>query len=127
MSSLNVHSNNPMIEVLAPAAQTATANGAAVDMQTYIGQVKFILSSTAGTGTTPTLDVKLQDSANGTTGWADITGAAFTQVTDAADANEAIGVAIDGAERYVRAVVTISGTTPSFTCGVVAVGAKQYA
>lgn len=125
MSSLAVHNDNTLVEVLAPLARTSTANGTAVDVQQYIGQMKFILTSTAGTGTTPTLDVKLQGSADGSTGWADITGATFTQVTDAADASEAIGVVIDGSPRYVRAVATIAGTTPSFTCAVLAVGLQQ--
>lgn len=99
--------------LLATAARTATANGTGVDCRALRGRALVILDSAAGTGTTPTLDVKLQDSADNSS-FADITGATFTQVTNAASL-QSIAVNLDGARRYVRAVSTIAGTTPSFT------------
>ena len=122
----NAHSPLTPNSTLAPAARTATANGTGVDLKDYIGQAKVILHSALGTGTTPTLDVKLQDSDDNST-FADITGATFTQVTDAAASLQAIGVDVDKVKRYVRAVATIGGTTPSFTCNCIIVGRKQVA
>lgn len=112
-------------ELLATATRTTTATGSAFDIHDYDGRYQIILTSSVGTGTTPTLDVKVQDSADGSTGWADLSGATFTQVTDAADSTEAITIDTDTAKAYIRIVGTIAGTTPSFSFGVVGVGATQ--
>lgn len=109
-------------EVLPAVRVTATGNGSAVDLNALAGDIAYTLMSSAGGGTSPTLDVKLQDSADGSTGWADISGATFTQVTDAADSHETIVVDSDAHKRHVRAVKTVSGTSPTFDCGVTAVG-----
>lgn len=53
-----------LLNLFPTAARTATANGTGVDLQQYSGDVAVVLDSAAGTGTTPTLDVKLQDSAD---------------------------------------------------------------
>jgi len=121
----NLHDAVGVLEVLPAVRRTATANGSAVDIQQYVGKLKFILASSAGGGTSPTMDVKLQDSADGSTGWADISGAAFTQVTDGADTTAALGLVANSVKRYVRAVATIGGTSPTFDCAVVAVGTQQ--
>ncbi len=123
----DIHGPAKLESLLAPAARVADENGAAVNVRDYIGIPKVILDSAIGTGTTPTLDVKLQDSADGSTGWTDITGAVFTQVTDAAAALEAIGLKVDEVKEYIRAVVTITGTGPSFTFSVHLAGRKQVA
>lgn len=107
------------------AARTSTVTGSAVDLQGYQGKLKVMQNVGTVSGTTPTLDGKLQDSADGSTGWADVTGATFTQVT-AADSLQSIGVDTRAVKRYVRYVGTIGGTTPSFTMGVTFVGSKQY-
>lgn len=114
-----------VIEVVAPARKTASENGSAIDLRDYVGDVKVILSTSAGGGTTPTLDVKLQESDATGSGFTDISGAAFTQVTDAADSTEAIVISADSNKRYLRAVVTIDGTSPTFDMALVAVGLKQ--
>lgn len=121
----DVKNGTTQLELIPVAARAASANGSAVDVRDYTGKVAVILMSAAGTGTSPTQDVKLQDSADGSTGWADISGAAFTQLTDAASGTEAIGVQIDEVARYIRPVFTIGGTTPSFAAGVVLVGRKK--
>ncbi len=112
------------IEVVPPVRIAASANGSGIDIRDYVGDMKVILSSSAGGGTTPTLDVKLQDSADNST-FGDISGAAFTQVTDAADLTEAINIDADAVKRYVRVVETITGTSPTFDRAIVAVGVKK--
>lgn len=114
-----------LLNLFPSAARTATANGTGVDLQQYSGDVAVILDSAAGTGTAPTLDVKLQDSDDNST-FADVSGATFTQVTNAAASQQKIVVNKDAARRYVRAVATIGGTSPSFTFSVNAVGVKKY-
>lgn len=106
------------------AARTATVNGTGVDVTQFVGEIAVVLDSAAGTGTSPTMDVKLQDSdAVGGT-YADIPGATFTQVVDAVAAQK-IAVKVGGVNKFIRAVATIGGTTPSFTFSVNAVGVKQ--
>lgn len=105
-----------VFNLLPVAARTATATGTAVDMSNYGGRAIARLNSGAGTGTTPTLDVTLQASADNVTFTA-ISGAAFTQVAGAA-ARQSINVDLDVATRYIRAVGTIAGTNPSFTFAV---------
>ncbi len=99
------------------AARTTTTTHSSVDRSNYGGRCKARLKSSAGTGTTPTLNAKLQDSPDNST-WSDITGATFAEVTDAAAANEDINVDLDTAARYIRAVGTIAGTNPSFSYGI---------
>ena len=104
--------------------KTASANGTGIDVSAYTGIGQVILSSAAGTGTTPTLDVKLQESSDNST-YTDISGATFTQVTDAAAALEGITLDMDAAKQYVRGVGTIGGSTPSFTFAVELIAYKQ--
>ena len=114
-----------VLSLLDPAARIATVNGSAADILDYESFAAAILQSAAGTGTTPTLDVKLQDSADGSTGWADITGAAFAQVTNVAASAQVLKFNASAVRRYIRAVATVGGTTPSFMCAVSFVGKKQ--
>ncbi len=106
------------------AARTSTVTGSAVDLLGYIGKIKILQIVGTVSGTTPTLDGKIQDSADGSTGWADVTGATFTQAT-ASDDVQSIGLDTRAVKRYIRYVGTIGGTTPSFAMGVVAEGQKQ--
>lgn len=91
------------------AARTATGQSAAVSVATATEGLAFF-NVTAASGTTPTLDVKVQLSHDGTT-WHD-EGTAFTQAT-AATTPAVKKLTNFGA--YLRYVWTIAGTTPSFT------------
>jgi hypothetical protein len=109
--------------VLVPsAARTATFNGEDfADLSGSNGM--FVLNITAVSGTTPTLDIKLQlKVAAGL--YIDIPGAAFAQKTatgtDYLIVHPAITVVANKAVSQclgdvIRAVSTIGGTTPSFT------------
>ena len=109
----------------ATAARTATGNGTAVDLQARDGDLYLVLDSAAGTGTTPTLDIKVQSSDTSGGTYADITGATFTQVTTTAS-QQAIVISKDEVRRWIRVVYTVSGTTPSFTFSVNALGVNKY-
>lgn len=102
-------------DVVAKAERTVTGNSGWVD----IGDAKELvaqLDSAAGTGTTPTLNVKLQTSYDGADATAvDVPSGAFTQVTTVASAQIAAMTAV---HRFVKVVWTIAGTTPSFNFGV---------
>jgi hypothetical protein len=98
-------------------SRTATANGTGVDLQSTVHSggrnMKAYLDVGTVSGTTPTLDVKIQDSPDNSV-WTDITGAAFAQKT-ATGTTEEIHFMTN--KRYVRAVATIGGTSPNFNFG----------
>lgn len=106
------------------AARTATGQSSAVDLKDYDGEVLWVLDSAAGTGSSPTMDVTIEDSADGSSGWAAISGAAFTQVVSASQ--QTLGINKDGCKRYVRVKYTLGGSTPSFHFSVNALGLKKY-
>jgi len=110
-----------------PAARTTTANGTGVDLVALEGVAAVFLDSAAGTGTTPTMTVKLQhsDDDGSADAYADISGATFAQVTTAAS-KQTITVDLSQAKRWIRAVTTIGGTSPSFTFSVCIAGQQKY-
>lgn len=100
-----------VLNAAAVASKTATFNGGGVDLINYDGRFAAFVKIGAVTGTTPTLDVKVQESADNST-WSDISGATFAQLT----ATGTDGVMLDCQRqlRYARLVFTIAGTTPVF-------------
>ena len=114
-----------LFSCVATAAVTSTATSAAIDLKEYDGDVSLILTSAAGTGSSPTLDVKVQDSDSSSCTYGDLSGAAFTQVTDSASM-QVITFCKDEAKRYIKIVQTVGGSTPSFTFNINAIALKKY-
>ena len=106
------------------AARTATGQTSGIDLRTYDGDVVFILDSAAGGGSSPTLDITIEDSADNSS-FSALSGAAFTQVTGTASAQK-LDINKDEAKRYVRIKYTIGGSSPTFTFSVNAIGLKKY-
>lgn len=109
-------------------SRNASADGTGFDLEGSNGaegEAVVILDSEAGSGTNPTMDVKLQES-DDNSAWSDISGATFTQVTDGGAAFEKITVNTNDIGRYVRAVATLGGTTPVFVFSVALVYGKKY-
>jgi hypothetical protein len=100
-----------------PVTATATATGTGVDTQGYFDAVA-VLEVGAVSGTTPTLNVKIQESDDNSS-WADVSGATFTQVS-ASNSSQVLRLSELNVtrKRYLRALGTIAGTTPSFAFGV---------
>jgi hypothetical protein len=98
-----------------PQTATSTVNASGGDMQAGDGRCFALQLVGTVSGTSPTLDGKIQESSDNST-WTDITGATFTQVT-ASTNNQAI--TFDRTKRYLRYVGTIGGTSPSFALAVV--------
>ncbi len=115
-----------------PCASVSTdGNGTGFDRLTYSHMIA-VLNVGAVTGTTPTLDVKVQHATALSGSYADytpdvifdngdttVTTAKFAQVTDA-DANTVVKMDVDlaKARRYIRFVKTVGGTQPVFLCSV---------
>ena len=106
------------------AAQTASFNSGSVDMQKF-RRALFILDIGAVSGTSPTIDAKLQESTDNST-FTDLSGnnVSITQITTA---NHTVTLEVRAGQltkRYVRVAVTIGGTTPSFTCCAIPIGGE---
>ena len=104
MSQFNYASAASTVSLTASASQASTVTGAAVDLLDYEGGVAIVQNHGLGTGT---LDGKIQDSADGSTGWADITGAVFSQSTTTADV-KVLAINAKQVRRYIRYVGTIA-------------------
>jgi len=103
-----------------PASIGASFDSISIDVTPYIRGCVFVLNAGAGTGTNPTLDVKLQESSDDIT-FTDIPGLAFPQVTDAAAVILNLPFAADRFKKFVRARVVVGGTTPVFLMSTTAV------
>lgn len=110
----------PLAAVL---ALTATGNGAAVDVGDYHGLCLIHLN--AGAGNAGTTTTKIQDSADGTNDWQDVTGAAFTAVATTASA-QTLKLNADKLRKFVRVVDTLAGGANAISRSVTLVGSKQY-
>lgn len=99
----------------ASAAQTASNVSGSVGVVEF-RDVDFFINVSAVSGTTPTMTITIQDSADGVN-WYN-TAAVTAAIT--ATGQYRIGLTDCGA--YVRASAAIGGTTPSFTYDIQAVG-----
>lgn len=106
------------------AVAAGTRNGAAVDRMTpggngFLGGTLIAATGPeTGSPTGRTLDAKLQDSADGSTGWADYvppgqtTVAAVAQIT-AVNTLQEVDVNLEAAKRYIRVVEVVTLTAGS--------------
>lgn len=104
---------------------TATVTGTGVNVSnTNTGDVLVMTANATNvTGTTPSCTVKLQDSADNSS-WADVVANAIMPATAFAAITTTLAnplvLPIDprGVRKFVRAVATITGTTPSMNLNV---------
>ena len=121
MSMFNYAGSSTVAHLLAAvsAANTAAATGAAVDLIDYDAPVVIVQSHGVSTGT---LDGKIQDSADGSTDWQDVSGAAFTQSPTTADVKR-LAINPKSVRRYIRYLGTV--VTGPQVVGVALVGVKK--
>ncbi len=117
------------LTLITAGSYTSTTTGTGVDLAPYAatGDINFKVVMDVGTvtGTNPTWDVKIQESDTLGSGYTDITGAAFTQVT--ATGTGAVELHTRTIKKYIRALCTIGGTsTPTFPCAVIALVLERY-
>ena len=74
------------------------------------GERGVLLRFGAVTGTSPTIDVKIQESTASGGTYTDISGATFTQVTAS---NKTQVISFRRSKQYARAYATLGGTTPT--------------
>jgi hypothetical protein len=105
-----------MQEAQGDAALTFTAQGAGTVVSGALaaaGAAAYVLLlvHVTAVGGTPSLAVSLEQSANGTSGWAAVAGSAITPLTAIGNA---VAFAVPTAN-FVRVTATVSGGTPSVT------------
>jgi hypothetical protein len=98
---------------LYPDTQTSSPTGSAVDMITADGPCFAVQQ--VGAFTADSLSGHVEESADGSTGWAAIDGAEFAEV---ADANDVQVITFTRTARYLRYVGTIAGGSPSVVMAV---------
>jgi hypothetical protein len=91
-------------------------NSPAVGVPGSVADVVVMVHVSAVSGTTPTLNVTLEQSADGSTGWTAVTGGAVTQLTAAGSALANAAVT----QPYIRVVATVGGTASPTVTGRVA-------
>lgn len=102
-------------------AITATGNGTGVALP-YCSEAIVIIDTTAVSGTTPSWTPVIQASPDGGVTWAPATvGAALAAVTAAGRTATRV-TGLGGANQQLRIASTVSGTTPSFTAVIEAIG-----
>ena len=109
----------------APVAKTASFNSGSIDLQNC-KRALFLIALGAVSGTTLTLDGKLQESTDNST-FTDLSGTGVTITQLTAGGNKVVSVEVRGdqvTKRYVRLAFTIGGTSPSFTMAVVPLGCE---
>ena len=106
-------------------ARTSTVSGTGFDVSAYNGNITFVQAIGTVSGTAPTLNGKIQDSADNSS-WTDVSGATFTEVTTSTNV-QSLNVDTRSVRKYLRYVGTIAGTTPVFNSFVMAIGEKQVA
>lgn len=103
MSQFNFPGAATAVSLSAAASQASTVTGSAVDLIEYEGALSVVQNHGTGTGS---ITGKIQDSADGSTDWQDVSGAAFTASTTTADI-KSLALNRAAIRRYIRYVGTI--------------------
>lgn len=121
--------NTKPARAIDPQNITVLVNGEGIDRSLF-NMIDWMIGLGTITGTTPTLDLKVQDSADDIT-YADLAASSqqtgvgtvtHAQLTDAdADSVKRFATDLRNAKQFVRIVSTPGGTTPDFEASVVAV------
>jgi len=114
---MDLSKNYKYVSLIRPQVATSTVTGSGVDTMGYRDDAIITLDLGAALTTTETCDVTIQTSPDNAT-WT--TRTTFTTLTGTSDNKAAAGkLVLDAASRrYVRAVATIAGGSPSFAIAV---------
>ena len=117
----DIKNNLDGISSIDPASITATTNGSGVDLRDYDGAMVVFQAGTADTGNgdetyTPSIEESDDNSSFSAVAVSDLEGAPANMT-----ANSAQRIGYKGAKRYVRAVLTLGGTTPSIDASALVV------
>jgi hypothetical protein len=125
MMKFSLHEFLKAAVAIKPASYNAgPVNGVAVDR---LGFEEALVVVNAGTnGTNGTVDVKVQESDASGSGFEDIAGAVFTQITEANDETIYVGrLNLIGRKRYLRLVATVGTAACVFGAEVLLGAARE--
>lgn len=117
----NVADNTKPLASLVPAVRTANANGTVIDTMGY-DNLEVVVSAgdidTASGDETYSLKIQEGTASDGSDA-ADITGTSVSVTADNQLKTIRVnGLGVGSRKRYMRAVLTVGGTTPSIPCAV---------
>lgn len=115
----------PVNSGVAGGAKTSTVTGAAIDTDGINGAFVFIQQVDTVSGTTPTLDGKIQECDTSGGSYTDVAGAVFAQVVASTNI-QTVTVDRNTTKRFLKYIGTIAGTSPSFALTLACAGVKQY-
>ena len=117
----SIHDGIKFASSLITATFTASGNGSAVDTMGYNDAEVVINAGVIDLASAnETYAFSVEESADGSTGWTAISGATATVTANNQTKTIRVG---KPSKRYIRAVLTAGGTTPSILCGaIVALG-----
>ena len=109
----DIKNNLDGVSSLDPASYTATTNGSGVDLRDFDGAMVVFQAGTADTGSgnetyTPGVEESDDNSTYSAVAAGDLEGVPINMT-----ANSVQRVGYKGGKRYIRAVLTLGGTTPS--------------
>ncbi len=105
-----------------PAQHITTVNGTGVDVSEFQDMVKLILLVQSTSGAGRTLDIEITDGLTLGGAYASMSPAVnFVQITTADDEQE-IDIYVDRARQFIRAELTIAGTTPIYEVALAMIG-----
>lgn len=108
--------------LLPPGRLTVTVNGTGVDVSEFQDMVKLCLAAESVSGASRTMDIEITDGLTLGGAYASLVPAVnFTQV-GLTDSEQEIDLHIDRARNFIRAEVTIAGTTPIFETSLQMIG-----
>ncbi|SRR6266704_2849387 len=109
------------IALTGAAAGAGTFTSGPVAPAGFFADVVLLVQCTAATGTSPTLNVSLEESADGSSSWTAVTGSAAAQLTGAGSSMSNARLT----KSFVRVTATIAGTTPAVTYRAVVLGIPE--
>ncbi len=114
------------LDLIPIASVVATANGTGVDTQIYSGQIALVLDAKNTAGSSPTMAITFEDSANNSSFTAISPSVAFTGLTTSTSVQKVV-MPRAGVRRYIRAVMTLGGTnSPAYLISVKGYAMKKY-
>ena len=117
----DIKNNLDGVSSIDPASITVTTNGSGVDLRDFDGAMVVFQAGAADTGSgnetyTPSMEESDDNSSFSAVAVSDLEGALVNMT-----ANSVQRVGYKGAKRYVRAVLTLGGTTPSIDASALVV------
>ncbi len=117
----DIKNNLDGVSSIDPASVTATSNGSGVDLRDFDGAMVVFQAGTADTGNSnetyaPSVEESDDNSSYSAVAASDLEGALANMT-----ANSVQRVGYKGAKRYIRAVLTLGGTTPSIDASALVV------